>query len=54
MPSLSAQFSRFRDERRYLVNVTPKTLVWYAEADLDPSAYLPSLSRIRVLDFEQL
>jgi integrase/recombinase XerD len=31
MPSLSAQFSRFLDERRYLVNVTPKTLDWYAE-----------------------
>jgi hypothetical protein len=32
MTALSALFERFLRERRYLKNVTPKTVVWYETA----------------------
>ena len=31
MSALADQFTRFLDERRWLLNVTPKTLEWYEE-----------------------
>jgi hypothetical protein len=31
MSALADQFIRFLDERRWLLNVTPKTLEWYEE-----------------------
>jgi hypothetical protein len=31
MSALADQFTRFLDEQRWLLNVTPKTLEWYEE-----------------------
>jgi hypothetical protein len=41
MDTLSTLFERFLRERRYLKNVTPKTVVWYETAFLALTRAVP-------------